>query len=257
MKTSSTVTKSAKSAKSVSTHKPASPAATPAAVAATPPEPAAPSPAPAPASFAARVSAAVEAITQAKTLLGLDTSMSSTQIQRSVKFRKGGEPFIPTLADLSARYGVEVPSRPTADMTASLAKATQLAPARAALGELSKMVDDAYFESRSDTWATATSLYSMLKKGATRQPTLSAALQPLQEYFANRHPSVVAAHPKRSPTKAVDREQAKVAKKIAKLQGQLAALQATTSSATAPTEETAPAQATVTAPPASTAAVHS
>jgi hypothetical protein len=239
-------TKSATATKSVHAESTASPPVTPTAIAA-PPAP--PTPSPAPQSFADRVTAAVAAITQAKSLLGLDTSLSTTEIQRSVKFKKGGEQFVPTLADLSVRYGVEVPSRPTADMTASLTKATQLAPAKAAIGELSKMVDDSYFGSRSDTWATATSLYSMLKKGATREPNLASALVPLQEYFASRHPSVAASSPKRSPAKGVDKEQKKVAKRIAKLQGQLAQLQAAMPPAETPqADEPAPSQATVAAP---------
>jgi hypothetical protein len=214
------------------------------------PAPVSPSPSPAPQSFAARVAAAVEAITNAKSALGLDTVLSPTQIKRAVKFKKGGEQHVPTLAGLSAKYGVEVPSRPTADMTTSLEKATQLEPARAAIGELSKIVDDAYFDARSDTWTTATSLYSMLKKGSIREPGLASALQPLQEYFAHRHPLVAAEHPKRSPAKAVDKQQQKVHRRIARLQTQLAQLQAVVPPSPSTQEQPAPAQPAPVAPAA-------
>ena len=237
MKKPSTKTTSVSSAKSVHTS-----AAATAAANNTPGEPS--SPAPAPQSLAARVIAAVEHITQAKTLLGLDTPLSAKQIKRAVKFKKGGEPHVATLADLSARYGVEVPSRPTADMTASLDLASQLVPARAAIDELSKTVEDAYFGARSDTWATATSLYSMLKKGAAHEPALASALAPLQEYFAYRHPTVAANHPKRAPAKAVDRAQAKAAKRLAKLRAEVTQLEAAMPAEPPPVAETpAPAPA--------------
>ncbi len=177
-------------------------------------------------SFAQRVAAAVAAINQAKTLLGVDTVYSSKQMKHALKFKRGGEQFVPTLAELSARYGVEVPSRPTADMTAAMAKATEIEPARTAIAELAKIVDDSYFGARSATWSTATSLYSMLRKGSSSEPKLASALSPLEDFFANRHPSVAAEHPKRSTAKAADKQQKKVATKIAKLQSQIAQLQA-------------------------------
>ena len=121
-----------------------------------------------PQSFADRVTAAVAAIAQAKSLLSLPEPSSVEDVKRAVKLRKGGEQYVPTLALLSARYGLEVPSRPTSDMTAQLEQSTQLEPARAAIGELSSIVDGAYFTSRCETWTTATSLYSMLKQGGAR-----------------------------------------------------------------------------------------
>jgi hypothetical protein len=214
----------------------ASPATSPATSVSTAP------PSPAPPSFTARIAAAVDHITQAKALLGFDSGMSAAEIRRAVKFRKGGEQHLPTLAGLSAKYGVEVPARPTADMTAALERATQLDPARTAIGELSKIVDDAYFGSRSESWTTATALYSMLKRGSASDPGLASALSPLQDYFARRHPLVAAEHPKRAPEKALTKEQQKVAKRVAKLQTQIAKLQAVAPAADLPAGETAPAQ---------------
>jgi hypothetical protein len=219
----------------------------PAVSSATAATPTASTPASAPTSFADRVTAAVAAIAQARSLLGLDGDvLSRTEISRAVKFKKGGEQFIPTLANLSAQYGVEVPSRPTADMTASMQRATELEPARAAISALSTIVDGAYFNSRSGTWATATSLYSMLKKGSKRDPKLAAALSPLQEYFASRHPTAVAAHPKNPVAKKATKAQAKLQQKIAKLQAQVEKLQ----SASPPTTEPAAAPQPQAAPPA-------
>jgi hypothetical protein len=219
---------SSKSKKSVHTASPATVATTsnaPPAIVAGVPTPQTTASPPAPLSFADRVTAAVSAIAQAKSLLSLPDPASVTEVKHAVKFKKGGEQYVPTLAVLSARYGVEVPSRPTSDMTAQLEQATQLEPARAAIGELASIVEGAYFSSRSETWTTATSLYSMLKKGGAREPKLAAALTPMTGYFANRHPSVTDAKVKTAPVKAADKAQVKVQKRISKLQAQLLQLQ--------------------------------
>jgi hypothetical protein len=97
----------------VSSHRTSHEAASPAASTA-------PQPPPTPTSLAARVTSAVALIEQAKALLDLGEPSSVEQVRRSVKFKKGGEQHVPTLALLSARFGVEVPSRPTADMKAQL-----------------------------------------------------------------------------------------------------------------------------------------
>jgi hypothetical protein len=183
-------------------------------------------PSPPPQSFAARVLAAVALMQQAKDLLNLGDPSTATEVSRAVKFRKGGEQHVPVLAGLSRRYGVEVPSRPTADMTAQLEMATELEPARAMITELSTVVDGAYFNARSASWTTAISLYSMLKQGGRREPTLATALSPLQAFFAYRHRSVAEKTPKPSATeKAADKAQQRVQARIDKLQAQLERLQ--------------------------------
>jgi len=175
--------------------------------------------------FAARVQHAAALINEAVTVLNLgETALSPEDKRRSLKLKKGGEVIVPQLAVLSARYGVEVPSRPTEAMTASLQLAEELEPLRATIAEISSIVEGAYASSRSETWKTATSLYSMLKKGSVREPMLGAALQPLQAYFANRHPSVKAAHAQVPAANAVDQAQLRAQKRIAKLQQELARL---------------------------------
>ena len=184
--------------------------------------------------------AAVAAISQARTLLDLPDPSSVTEMKRSTKLKKGGETQVPKLVSLGTTYNVSVPSRPTATMIEQLAHATQLEPAKAAIEELALIVNGSYFNSRSETWATATSLYSMLKKGSTREPKLAAALGPMQEYFAYRHPSVAKAKPT-AATKAATKAQLRVQKQIEKLQGQLVKLQSIQSQAEeAPTPEAAP-----------------
>ena len=45
------------------------------------------------------------------------------------------------------------------------------------------------FGYRSEAWATAPTLYQMLKKASVRHPALKADLAPLEQFFNYRHPS--------------------------------------------------------------------
>src|SRR5262249_52964837 len=94
-----------------------------------------------------------------------------------------------------------------------------------------------------ETWKTATSLYGMLRKGGEREPMLGAALQPMQAYFANRHPSVRAARATVPAATAVDKAQAKAQKRLAQLGREIAALEKALPSASTtvvPTAASAP-----------------
>jgi hypothetical protein len=207
-------------------------------------------------SLAARVAKAVALIQEAAQTLALgDVALSNQELKRALKFKKGGEQQLPKLAQLSARYGVEVPARPTAAMMASLDQATEVEPARTAIEELGKVLDDFYFGSRSDAWATATTLYGMLKKASRRQATLAAAMVPLQEFFAHRRAANPSGLPKNSAAKAAAKQAAKVQKRIEKLQGEIAGLQAVQAKAAGPGTATpaGPAAATNTEPAATPA----
>jgi len=141
--------------------------------------------------LAARVAQALALLKMASDALAIETTpLSGLAVKRAVKFRKGGEQHVPTLASLSARYQLQVPSRPTAAMVQSLQEATDVEPVRVAIGELAKAVDDFYFSARSDSWTTATTLYGVLKKAGVREPNLQAAMAPMVEFFSYRHPSV-------------------------------------------------------------------
>jgi hypothetical protein len=193
-------------------------------------------------SLAARVANAVTALQAVQEQLALETvPLSVTTIKRSAKFRKGGEAHVPTLASLSGSYGLEVPTRPTAAMTASLQQATDLEPLRVQIGTLSKSVDDTYFGSRSDAWTTATTLYSMLKKAGKREPTLLSALVPVSEFFAYRHPLVAANHPKRPKAKAALKAQKAQAAQAAALAAAGGKTGSGASSGTASASNSAPA----------------
>jgi hypothetical protein len=216
---------------------------------------AAPSPT---ASLASRVAYAVSLLTEVNKVLALDdaSALSSTDVKRAVKFRKGGENVISELASLSEEFGLEVPTRPTADMTASLQNATDLRPLRIVLAKLTNKVDGSYMTDRSAAWTTATMLYSMMKRVSRSEPELAAGIASLQEFFSYRHPTVAAAHPKRSLDKPVTKAQQKAQARADKLKAQLAKLEAVLPGASPAAPSTASDAPAPPAPAAAPAAPH-
>ena len=202
------------------------------------------------ASLDARVASALALVKQAIAILALATPpLSAAEMKAATKFRKGGEEHIPTLAGMSEEYGVEVPSRPTSAMEANLADAQTLAPLVLLVGRFLALLESASFQVRSEAWATATTLYAMLRKASVRQSALKADLVPLQAFFNYRHPLVVETAPKTATAAAKEaKRQANAAKKLLRLQRAVASASAP---ATAPvaSEPTPPA-----APPAAAGA---
>jgi hypothetical protein len=204
----------------------ASAAATPEPVAAASPPPAAAAAPAASEPLQARVTGAIALVKQAMVMLAIAASpLSGKQVMGSTKFRKGGEAQIPALAEMSGTYGVEVPSRPTADMEANLAQAEALAPLLVLVARFLTILESATFEGRSEAWATATTLYTMLKKASVREPALKEELAPLQEFFSYRHPLVKETAPQtqaKNLAKETKRQQ-NAAKKLQRLQNAVAA----------------------------------
>jgi hypothetical protein len=139
---------------------------------------------PATLSLAARVAAATQLVQQAMATLALvPVNLSAKQVKFATKFVNGGEDHLGTLASLSAKYRVEVPTRPTAVMTSAFADAKTLEPLQLDVQAFSKLLEDSIFQGRSETWTTATTLYSMLGKASAREPTLKKALAPTAQFF--------------------------------------------------------------------------
>jgi hypothetical protein len=179
-----------------------------------------PAPAPTAPPLQSRVTGAIALVNQAMVMLALVAPpLSPAQVKAATKFRKGGEAQIPALAEMSGVYGVEVPSRPTADMEVNVATAQTLAPLVTLITRFLTLVESASFQVRSEAWATASTLYQMLRKASVRQPALKADLAPLEEFFSYRHPLVkeTAAVSAAKEAKQAKR-QANAAKKLQRLQ---------------------------------------
>jgi hypothetical protein len=126
-------------------------------------------------------------------LVGSLPAITVNDKQRSSKLRKGGETVIPTVAALATQFGLTVPGHPTATMLAQLNQAQDLIPLHKQMVTALKKVEDAIFLGHSQSWASATVHYSMLRRLAKKDGDLEKALAPASQFFARKSPAVVQA----------------------------------------------------------------
>jgi hypothetical protein len=163
-----------------------------------------------------RVANAVTVLQQLVVDLGLPEPKPLTANQRKqvTRSRKGSEKVIPTLATLAGKYGIEIAQQPTAAMSSAAELAAQLDPLQKQLVALTTLVSENASNAASDSWSTATTLYSVLKRISKRDVKLQKQLAPAAEFFAYRHPLVREKHPKQKGKKAAlaaEKQQAKLA----------------------------------------------
>jgi hypothetical protein len=112
---------------------------------------------------------------------------------RSLKLRKGGEKFIPTILALSERIGLNVPSHPVSAIKESLGKFQTLAPIHESVVSAEKHLGDAIFQAQAQCWEGATVHYSVLRRLAKTDGDIANALAPVAQFFAKKAPAVVKA----------------------------------------------------------------
>ena len=173
-----------------------------------------------------RVTNAVEALKQLATDLGLPkpAPLTANQRRQVTRSRKGAEMVIPTLATLAKEYGVTLPQQSTEEMLSNAELAAQLDPLLKQLVSFLATVTENQANAKSASWSTATTLYSVLKRMSHRSVELGKQIAPVAEFFAYRHPSVRADHPKQKSKKAAlaAKKQQQAADAQAKTDGQLA-----------------------------------
>jgi hypothetical protein len=160
------------------------------------PSPAAPSPN---AGLAAYVQQAVAALDAIEVALGANPPLSGSQKLHAAKLRKGGEKAIGQIGSLATQHQLAPPALPSSVMVAQLERAQLLRPLAARLAAFTKHVDDLVFTAQGTSWSMALQLYALLQRRAIVDSELAAALQPVADLFAYRHPSTKA--PVGSPTK--------------------------------------------------------
>lgn len=157
-----------------------------------PPSPPDPTPPPAPDPNAALAAFAQQAVATIDTIaggLGNDPTLSPKDKRRAAKFRKGGEPIVGTIGNLATQQQLESPALPVATMLALLGRATALAPLVNRLASFVALVNDIAFAAQSQAWAMALQYYALLHRRAKSDTKLAAALQPVTDFLAYRHPS--------------------------------------------------------------------
>ena len=162
-----------------------------------------------PPTFAENAASAVLLVQRAFALLAVaPRQLTASQRRHGLKFRKGAEPSIRVVANLSDTHGVVVPGFPTSEMRASLARAEALRTVRTALVGALAGVDDAIYKEQGTSYGTALTLYGMLKKVAHRHAEIHAKLAPVEEFFSYRHRKVRTERAKQQAEKDASHEAA-------------------------------------------------
>ncbi len=102
---------------------------------------------------------------------------------RLAKLRKGGEKYVPQLANLAGQWGISVRTQPTGDMVTNAQTVTALQPLLSALLGWVQEIQDVTAVANGDTWTTASTLYSLLKRMSVKDPKLAAQIAPVAQFF--------------------------------------------------------------------------
>jgi hypothetical protein len=124
------------------------------------------------------------------TLVGEPPALTKADVQRSAKLRKGGAAMVKTIAALSDKVGLVVPSQPTATLVGKINQAESLVALHQELVTATKQVADAMFLAQSQSWAGTTVHYSVLRRLSKTDGSIAKALQPVTQFFSARSASV-------------------------------------------------------------------
>ncbi|HEY2512982.1 MAG TPA: hypothetical protein VGI39_19075 [Polyangiaceae bacterium] len=187
----------------------------------------------APAPLSHRVDRATALMKEAIAVLALDApALTANERKGMGKLRKGGEKHMPQLAQLATDWQVTIRTQPTAAMLEANKTATTLRPLLTLLAGLVREVQDTVFVSDSESWATASALYALLKRMSKKDPKLQAQLAPIADFFSFRRPVADPAAPK--PVKA-GKESRRKQKAVAAAEALVAEQGAATPATPAPT----------------------
>ena len=131
--------------------------------------------------------------------LGDNPALSPADKRHAAKFRKGGAKVVAQIGNLTKQHDLELQTLPVAVMLTLLGKADALQVLADRVAAFTKHITDVIFSAESSAWSMALQYYALLQRQAKDSGDLTAALQPIAEFLAYRHPSTKA--PVGSPTK--------------------------------------------------------
>ena len=139
--------------------------------------------------IADRVTQALAYIQMASSILALNAPALTTKQRRALgTMRKGGEKFIPQLAQIAQQWSVQIRTQPIAAMTSATELASALQPLTPVLAGLMQEIQDTGAQAQGSSWSTASALYAVLKRMSRKDPKLKAQLAPVAQFFAARRP---------------------------------------------------------------------
>jgi hypothetical protein len=167
--------------------------------------------------------------------LGAQPALSTDQIRRATKMRKGGAEVIPKILALCQQHGItQIGTLTAQEMSDELQRGDALVQVGLKSGAAQKKVKDAAMSAHGRSWQIGTTMYKTLQRMAVDDPVLALGLQPVEEFFQT----------KRTKGKVRENKKASDAKKLAKEQA------AGTAPAPVATEPVAAAPVAVAAAPA-------
>jgi hypothetical protein len=126
-----------------------------------------------------------------------EPSLTPTQRKKALKMKAGGEKFVPVIASLATRFGVNIGGHPVKAMNEKLQQVQSLMPLLKRAELLVTQISDATIRGNADTWSSATVLYGTLRRVASHDGDVASTLSEVKQFFAYRHPAVAGA-PKRT-----------------------------------------------------------
>jgi hypothetical protein len=115
--------------------------------------------------------------------------------QRRLKARKGWEPIVHTIGTLARRSNLVPPGIDLDAITTRVDQIAALGPLEAAVSKLYDRLVNARLAFSTEAYDGSLELYALLQRRALGDPELAAGLQPVADFFANRHKSVAADKP--------------------------------------------------------------
>jgi hypothetical protein len=153
-------------------------------------------------SSSAPIEESTKLIARATEAIGPVQRLSPLERIRSAKIRRGGHQVVPLIATVATKYAITAPNMSGGALNASLAHVQLLDALLSASTESHATISDAHFSASNDMWASARSLYAMLKAVSTTNPSIATELQPVEEWFRYRKPAATQAAATTTPTPA-------------------------------------------------------
>jgi hypothetical protein len=130
------------------------------------------------------VNECITLVAQAKAALGATTpALTKLDKRRTPKPRTGSPAVIQTVARLATGQGIVIPKHPVGAMLQNLQTVQTLAPLKASILDLLKVVDDTMLTADGQAWDSGTALYTVLRRVKGDDGDLEAQLEPLSTFF--------------------------------------------------------------------------
>lgn len=198
------------------------------------------------------VSELIKLLDKSEARLGpVSPGVTNTQKKRLSKPRRGSDKIVSAIAPIVQQYGLDSATLHSGEMIARHTDAQTLLPLQQRLEKILKRVNDEVFAAESASWDMALQFYALLQRRGASDGDVANSIAPVASLFAYRHPSVLAAHPKKMQTRA----KAKLAGAIAMASRHGITVHGPQSAASTPTSPAAFPPPTTQAPVAPTVAV--